>query len=104
MVGFPYENEASFNNTYNLVKKLEMAKIHVFQYSDRQECLANLLIDKIEQKTKKERSEKLLNLSRSLSYNFIKKWIGLKTRVLVEKEVKDREGKIYSQGTTVTIL
>ena len=100
MVGFPYEDEASFNNTYNLVKKLEMAKIHVFQYSDRQECLANLLIDKIEQKTKKERSEKLLNLSRSLSYNFIKKWIGLKTRVLVEKEVKDREGKIYSQGTT----
>jgi len=100
MVGFPYEDERSFNDTYNFLRKLEFTKIHVFPYSDREDCLANLLINKVDPKIKKERSKRLLDLSKLLYYNFIKKYIGTKTAVLVEREVKDKEGKIYSQGIT----
>ncbi|MEN3189424.1 MAG: tRNA (N(6)-L-threonylcarbamoyladenosine(37)-C(2))-methylthiotransferase MtaB [Atribacterota bacterium] len=100
MVGFPYEDERSFNNTYNFLRKLEFAKIHVFPYSDREECLANLLIDKVDQKIKKERSKRLLDLSKELSYNFRKKHIGAIMNVLIENEIKDKEGKVYSQGIT----
>ncbi|MCK4241464.1 MAG: tRNA (N(6)-L-threonylcarbamoyladenosine(37)-C(2))-methylthiotransferase MtaB, partial [Candidatus Atribacteria bacterium] len=36
MVGFPREDVQSFNNTYNFVKKIGFAKIHIFPYSDRE--------------------------------------------------------------------
>jgi len=100
MVGFPYEDEQSFNNTYKFLKKLEFTKIHIFPYSDREDCLANLLVNKVAPKIKKERSKRLLNLSKSLYYNFVKKYVGIKTVVLIEREVKDKRGKIYSQGIT----
>jgi len=100
MVGFPHEDNHSFNDTYNFVKKIGFAKIHIFPYSDREKCLAALLPDKVDQKIRKERSKRLLDLSKELSYNFRKKYIGVIMNVLIENEIKDKEGKIYSQGIT----
>ncbi len=82
MVGFPNEDNHSFNNTYNFVRKIGFAKIHIFPYSEREKCLATLLPDKVDQKIRKERSKRLLDLSKLLYYNFIKKYIGAKTTVL----------------------
>ncbi|MCK4309413.1 MAG: tRNA (N(6)-L-threonylcarbamoyladenosine(37)-C(2))-methylthiotransferase MtaB, partial [Candidatus Atribacteria bacterium] len=73
MVGFPREDVQSFNNTYNFVKKIGFAKIHIFPYSDREKCLATSFPDKVDQKIKKDRRNKLLNLSKELSCNFQKK-------------------------------
>jgi len=100
MVGFPHEDDYSFNNTYNFIRKIGFAKTHIFPYSDREKCLATLLSDKVDQKIKKERSRRLLDLSKELSYNFRKKYIGLTANVLIENEIKDKEGKVYSQGIT----
>ena len=100
MVGFPQEDNHSFNKTYNFVRKIGFAKTHIFPYSDREKCLATLLPDKVDQKIKKERSKRLLDLSKELSYNFRKKYIGVRVNVLIENEIKDKEGKVYSQGIT----
>ena len=100
MVGFPGEGSQNFINTYNFVEKMRFAKIHVFQYSEREECLANLFNNKVSQKIKKERSKKLLNLSKLHSYNFRKKHLGSTANVLIENEIYDAEGRIFSQGIT----
>ncbi len=100
MVGFPREDVQSFNNTYNFVKKIGFAKIHIFPYSDREKCLATLFPDKIDQKIKKDRRNKLLNLSKELSCNFQKKYIGSTANILIENEIKSKEGRLYSKGST----
>ncbi|MBA3063096.1 MAG: tRNA (N(6)-L-threonylcarbamoyladenosine(37)-C(2))-methylthiotransferase MtaB, partial [Atribacteria sp.] len=100
MVGFPNEDSNSFSKTVNFARKICFAKIHVFQYSNRKECLAALLPNKVDNRTKKERSKKLQELSKELFYNFQKKFLNSIAEILVEDEIKDKEGRIYSRGIT----
>lgn len=100
MVGFPNEDSNSFSKTINFARKICFAKIHVFQYSNRKECLATLLPNKVDNEVKKERSKKLQELSKELFYNFQKIFIGSIADILIEDEIKDKEGRIYSRGIT----
>ena len=100
MVGFPNEDSNSFIKTINFVRKICFAKIHVFQYSNRKECLAALLPNKVDNRIKKERSKKLQELSKELFYDFQKKFLNSTAEILVEDEIKDKEGRIYSRGIT----
>jgi threonylcarbamoyladenosine tRNA methylthiotransferase MtaB len=100
MVGFPNEDSNSFAKTINFVGKIYFTKIHVFQYSNRKECLAALLPNKVDNRIKKERSKKLQELSKELFYDFQKKFLNSTADVLVEDEIKDKEGRIYSRGKT----
>jgi len=100
MVGFPNEDSKSLNRTINFARKICFAKIHIFKYSDRKECVAALMPNKVDNRTKKERSKKLQDLSKGLFYDFQKKYLNSVTEVLVEDEIKDEEGKIYSRGIT----
>lgn len=100
MVGFPNEDSNSFSKTINFARKICFAKIHVFQYSNRKECLSTLLGNKVDNEVKKERSKKLQELSKELFYNFQKIFIGSIADVLIEDEIKDKEGRIYSRGIT----
>lgn len=100
MVGFPDEDSNSFSKTVNFARKICFAKIHVFKYSDRKECLSALLPNKVDNGTKKERSKKLQELSKKLFYDFQKRFINSIAEILVEDEIKDQEGRIYSRGIT----
>jgi threonylcarbamoyladenosine tRNA methylthiotransferase MtaB len=100
MVGFPNEDSNSFSKTINFVRKICFAKIHVFKYSNRKECLAALLPSKVDNRVKKERSKRLQNLSKELFYNFQKIFLNSTADVLIEDEIKDKEGRIYSRGIT----
>ena len=100
MVGFPNEDDNSFRKTVSFVRKIRFAKIHVFQYSNRKKCVAALLPNKVDNIAKKERSKKLQNLSKELFYDFQKKFLNSIAEILVEDEIKDEEGRIYSRGIT----
>ena len=100
MVGFPNEDSNSFSKTVNFIRKICFAKIHVFQYSNREECLAALLPYKVDNRVKKERSKKLQDLSKKLFYDFQKRNFDSIADVLTEDEIKDKEGRIYSRGIT----
>jgi len=100
MVGFPNEDSNSFIKTVNFTRKICFTKIHVFKYSNRKECVAALLPNKVDNRIKKERSKKLQDLSKKLFYNFQKKFLNSIAEILVEDEIKDKEGRIYSRGIT----
>ena len=100
MVGFPNEDDNSFRKTVSFVRKIRFAKIHVFQYSNRKKCVAALLPNKVANIAKKERSKKLQDLSKELFYDFQKKFLNSIAEILVEDEIKDEEGRIYSRGIT----
>ena len=100
MVGFPGEDNNSFSKTLNFTRKICFSKVHVFQYSDRKECIATLLSNKVDNRTKKERSKILQELSKEFFYYFQKKFLNTVAEILVEDEIKDKKGRIYSSGIT----
>ncbi|GAG52589.1 unnamed protein product, partial [marine sediment metagenome] len=100
MVGFPNEDSDSFSKTVNFIRKICFAKMHVFQYSNRKECLAALLPNKVDNRVKKERSKRLQDLSKELFYDFQKKFLNSIAEILIEDEIKEKEGRIYSRGST----
>jgi threonylcarbamoyladenosine tRNA methylthiotransferase MtaB len=92
MVGFPGEGDAEFNNTFKLLQDLPVAYLHVFPYSERPGTTAQKLYPKVPEKTKKERSSILRNLSSKKRDEFSLRFLGKKLDVLVEKAKDKRTG------------
>ncbi len=84
IVGFPGEDDISFEKTYQLIEKLTFAKIHIFRYSERPFNLASLLPGRIRQNTIKKRTKQLNVLSQQLRKSFFQKNIGQERSILVE--------------------
>lgn len=76
IVGFPGETEDEFNETIDTLNKIKFSKIHVFPYSRRKGTPADLMDNQIDEKVKKERVSKIINLSKELEQNYFSKFIG----------------------------
>jgi MiaB/RimO family radical SAM methylthiotransferase len=79
IVWFPWETVKDFEDTYNLVKDVEIQKVHAFTFSAHkiwETVPAWSFPNKIDEKTKKERLKKLNDLSEKIRENFIsfQKW------------------------------
>jgi len=85
IVGFPGEDEQAFENTLELVKKVEFSKIHVFKYSKREGTLAAKFVDQIPEEDKNERSMRLISLGKELSLKYHKKHVDKILEIIVEK-------------------
>ena len=94
IVGFPNETDEDFLNTLNFCKEIGFSKIHVFPYSKRDKTPAALM-KQVNDKTKKERVKKLIELSNELENKYYQKFIDKKVDVLIE-ETKEN----YSEGLT----
>ena len=99
IVGFPGETEELFQTTIDTCKKIGFSKLHVFPYSERKGTLSSRMDGKIDEHEKKERSRRLIEVSRELEINYMKKFINKEVEVLIE-EYKDG----YSYGHTGNYL
>ena len=85
MVGFPGEGEEEFGNTYNFVKKMKFAKMHIFRYSPRPGTPATQLKRKGREQEIKKRSRRLLELSSKMQEGFNRSFLGETLEILVER-------------------
>ena len=99
IVGFPGETEELFNTTIDTCKRIGFSKLHVFPYSERRGTLSSRMDNKIDEHEKKERSRRLIEVSKELEIAYMNKFIGENVEVLVE-EYKDG----YSYGHTGNYL
>lgn len=99
IVGFPGENDKEFNKTYKNLKKLDLAKIHVFRYSVREKTAAAYFPNQLEEKIKKKRAKIILSLSNQLNRNWRKKFLNRTRDVLFEQK---KDG--FWQGLTDNYL
>ncbi len=83
IVGFPYETDEEFNRTVQFIEEIGFSKLHVFPYSVRRGTKAASM-PQIEEKKKKERTTKLIELSRKLENTYASQFIGKTVEVLVE--------------------
>ena len=87
IVGFPGETNDEFNETCEFSKLIGFSKIHVFPYSRRAGTKADTMPNQIDEKVKKERVTKLMEISNELEIKYIEKFINQEVEVLVEKSV-----------------
>ena len=84
IVGFPDETIEDFNDTCNFIKKIKFSKVHVFPYSRRKGTPADSMPNQIDEKVKKERVRKILELSKQLEIEYMSKFINKELEILVE--------------------
>ena len=85
IVGFPYEEEEDFMETYNLAKDLKMSKLHVFPYSVRRGTKA-AEFPQVDDKVKKDRAQRLIELSKKLENDYANNYIGQKLNMIIEQK------------------
>ena len=100
IVGFPGETEEEFNETYNFLKDIELAQMHIFKYSPRKGTKAADMENQVSPQIKHERSEKLIQLNKENFERFASKMIGKEFEVLFEQSV----GENRYEGLTPNYL
>lgn len=85
IVGFPYETEECFMETYNLCKDLKLSKLHVFPYSMRKGTKAALM-PQVKDNEKKDRAKRLLELSNILEEEYANNYINTILDIIPEQK------------------
>jgi len=106
IVGFPGETEAEFEQSYNFCQQIGFARIHVFPYSARQGTLAAQMTNQVEDRVKKERSQRMLKLAEASSKEFYRQFLGKTMTVLFEQQsdaiwsgLTDNYIKVYARSS-----
>jgi threonylcarbamoyladenosine tRNA methylthiotransferase MtaB len=95
MVGFPGESAEEFEESYRFCQEIDFADIHVFTYSPRPGTLAARMVGQINDRLKKERSLRMLELAQRSVHKFCQRFLGQDMMVLWEREVTPCSG-VYS--------
>ncbi len=85
IVGFPGETDEEFEQSYNFCRQMGFARTHVFTYSPRQGTEAAQMPQQVEERIKKQRSQKMLALASESAQNFSQQFLGKVMPVLWEK-------------------
>ncbi len=88
IVGFPGESDDNFLETYNFIKKIKFAELHVFPFSPRKGTAAYSFTNQIDAKVKAERVRKLIDLSDELAEQYREKFAGKELEVILEERNK----------------
>lgn len=102
IVGFPGETDTHFQATYDFCTAIGFSKIHVFPYSRRRGTRAATMPGHVEVAVRKERAQRLLELSDALALSYHKSLVGRPLEVLIEAP-SDKYAD-YMQGLTDTYV
>ena len=91
IVGFAFESDEQFENTKAFIEKVEFSFVHIFPYSKREGTNAYKLPD-LDMSIKKERVDILESVVEKLHNEYLSKFIGLTSKVLIEEKKDFYEG------------
>ena len=98
MTGLPGETEALFTESYEFIRKVSPAFIHVFPYSRRPGTPAASMPGQVGEEVKKERVAVLEGLCAELHGDFVAAHRGMHAKVLFESKEKDGSMGGYSEN------
>ena len=90
MVGCRGETPECFEECYDFLSQLDVTQLHVFPYSERPGTAALKIPYVVDDKEKKLRSHRLLQLSDEKTQDFYARYIGKEAEVLFEKAPRGR--------------
>ncbi len=86
IVGFPGETEEDFEDTLDVVSKVNFEQVFMFIYSVRKGTVAERMDNHIPEEIKTKRFDRLKKLADSMTMEDIKKYVGTTQKILVEGE------------------
>lgn len=89
IVGFPAEDDAAFQETFDFLHQLDVSYLHVFTYSERPHTKALEIKSVVPVRVRNERNKILRNLSYQKSQYFRASQVGKVRTVLFEQENKN---------------
>ncbi|MCP4168960.1 MAG: tRNA (N6-isopentenyl adenosine(37)-C2)-methylthiotransferase MiaB [Chloroflexi bacterium] len=91
IVGFPGEEEAQFQATYDILEELRLEKAHLARYSPRPDTVsARRMIDDVSDEEKKRRHRLLEAQHERISAEINRQWLGETVEVLIEDKHKGK--------------
>ncbi len=84
IVGFPGEDELSFNQTSDFIRNLPLGYFHVFPYSSRSGTDAFMVKETVSTQEKKERVYSIRNLSQDKSFEYRYRFLNQVLPVIIE--------------------
>ena len=88
IVGFPGESETDFEDTLQVMRSTQFAKVHMFPYSPRSRTRAFSYPNQISQEVIQERKKRVLALADETSFALRERYVGREMKVLLESPVK----------------
>jgi len=102
LVGFPGETGKNFENTIDLVKKINPLKVHIFPYSSRPGTKAADFSGLVDPKIINLRCARLRKIAKQCQVNFLRKFVAKNAAVLIEGRAKDNPS--FLEGLTDNYL
>ncbi|MDD5791086.1 MAG: 30S ribosomal protein S12 methylthiotransferase RimO [Erysipelotrichaceae bacterium] len=85
IVGFPSETRDTFEDTLEMVKKLEFDSLGAFTYSKEEDTAAYKMSDEVDEEVKQQRYEELMLLQQEIVEKKLQDYVGKRFEVLVER-------------------
>jgi tRNA-2-methylthio-N6-dimethylallyladenosine synthase len=105
IVGFPGETDDDFEQTLSLYREVEYDTAYMFIYSEREGTPAAIHFNDISRQVKVERLSRLVDLSKQISLERNRKWIGSEVEVLIQGSAEEK-GFVrgHTRGNHVTLV
>lgn len=84
MVGFPYEDEAKFESSFQTIQESALDYLHVFPYAAKKKTRAEKFLEQVSTREKRLRVEKLTAYSQELRQRFQEKSVGSRQELVIE--------------------
>lgn len=85
IVGLPGEAEEDFNDSYNLIKKLQLSQLHLFPYSPRPGTALFNAKNRVPERITGDRADLIRQLTSDLHKQYLERWKGCEVEVILEK-------------------
>ena len=89
ILGFPGETDEDFIETQETLKKADFSYIHVFAFSPRSGTKAFNMKPKIPERIRDERVNIITSMSKNLTVDYAKGFVGKTLNVLIERKVEE---------------
>ncbi|MGC8976798.1 MAG: 30S ribosomal protein S12 methylthiotransferase RimO [Candidatus Ratteibacteria bacterium] len=89
IIGFPGETEKEFNELVKFIEECRIDRIGFFKYSREKGTKAYFLPEQVNEREKEERLEFIIKKQEEISRKNLKKYVGKRLKVIIEREEKD---------------
>ena len=104
IVGFPGETEEEFEDTLDVMRKVNFEQAYMFIYSIREGTVGARREDQIPEEIKHKRFDRLKELYESRVSENNKKYIGTVQKILIEGRSKNNENKMTGRTNTNKVV
>lgn len=85
IVGFPGETDADFQRLLHFLEETQFERVGAFTYSPQEGTRAHAMSDDVPDEVKRERLERLLDLQRAVTAERYERFVGKRTRGIVDR-------------------